>query len=244
MRSTCFKNWMPRPAPSLAPGMRPGMSAMTKFASSSIGDDAEVRHERRERIVGDLRPRARHGADERALAHVRKAEQADVGHHLELERASISAPSSPGSARRGARSYGVAKWMLPRPPFPPRATTVRTFGSVEIEEQLAARLVEDLRADGHADDELLAARCRTVFSAPGLAGFRLECVRVGEVEQRRESRGRSRRRRRRLFRRRRPTGRRTERTSPVETRRTPCRRARRRFALRSYRRISRGEAII
>ena len=38
--------------------------------------------------------------------------------------------SSPGSrpapcARRGARSKGVAKWMLPRPPRPPRVTTTR-----------------------------------------------------------------------------------------------------------------------
>ncbi len=47
--------------------------------------DAEVGRERRERIVGDLRPRRRHRADERALAGVGHAEQADVGQHLELE---------------------------------------------------------------------------------------------------------------------------------------------------------------
>ena len=46
---------------------------------------AEVRRERRERIVRDLRLRARHGANERGLTHVREAEEADVGHHLEIE---------------------------------------------------------------------------------------------------------------------------------------------------------------
>ena len=42
--------------------------------------------ERGERIVGDLRPRARDGADQRRLAGVRQAEQADVGEHAQLER--------------------------------------------------------------------------------------------------------------------------------------------------------------
>ena len=43
--------------------------------------DAEIRRERRERIVGDLGPRGGHRADERALARVRHAEQPDVGEH-------------------------------------------------------------------------------------------------------------------------------------------------------------------
>ena len=61
------------------------MSARTKLCSSATCDDAEVRHERRERVVGDLGPRARDGADEGALADVGEAEQPHVGHDLELE---------------------------------------------------------------------------------------------------------------------------------------------------------------
>ena len=44
-----------------------------------------MRHERRERVVGDARAGRRHRADERRLADVREAEQAGVGEHAELE---------------------------------------------------------------------------------------------------------------------------------------------------------------
>ena len=48
--------------------------------------DAQVRDLGGERIVGDLRPGPRHAAEERALAGVRFADQADVGDHFQLER--------------------------------------------------------------------------------------------------------------------------------------------------------------
>ena len=55
-------------------------------AASFVGaHDAELRRERRERIVGDLGPRGRNRADQRRLAGVGQAEQADVGEHAQLE---------------------------------------------------------------------------------------------------------------------------------------------------------------
>ena len=64
---------------------------------------AEVRHQRGERVVGDARARGRDAADERRLADVRKAEQADVGDQVQLERAAgAPRPSSPGCDLRGA----------------------------------------------------------------------------------------------------------------------------------------------
>ena len=48
--------------------------------------DAQVGSLRGERIVGDFGPGARHAAQERALAGVRFADQADVGDHFQLER--------------------------------------------------------------------------------------------------------------------------------------------------------------
>ena len=48
-------------------------------------DDAEVRLERRERVVGDLRLGRRDHADQRALADVGEADEGDVGHQLQLE---------------------------------------------------------------------------------------------------------------------------------------------------------------
>src|SRR5215211_7260688 len=48
-------------------------------------DDAQVGILGRERIVGDLRPGARHPAEQRALAGVRFADQADVSDYLQLQ---------------------------------------------------------------------------------------------------------------------------------------------------------------
>ena len=48
-------------------------------------DDAEVRHQRRERVVGDLRPGGGQRGDEARLAGAREADERDVGDALELE---------------------------------------------------------------------------------------------------------------------------------------------------------------
>ena len=48
-------------------------------------DDAEVGHERGERVVGDLRPGGTHARDERRLADARHADERRVGHELHLE---------------------------------------------------------------------------------------------------------------------------------------------------------------
>ena len=71
-------------------------------APAGIGaHDAEVRRERRERIVGNLGARGRHGADERALARVGQTEQPDVSEHAELELRAAG-------ARRPRRACAVA----------------------------------------------------------------------------------------------------------------------------------------
>ena len=48
-------------------------------------DHAEIRRQRGERVVGDLRPRRRDARDERRLAGVGKADEPDVGEQLQLE---------------------------------------------------------------------------------------------------------------------------------------------------------------
>ena len=70
---------------SCAPSISPGTSATTKLRSPLERDDAEIRRERGERVVGDLRPRGRDARDQRGLAGVREADQADVGEQLQLE---------------------------------------------------------------------------------------------------------------------------------------------------------------
>ena len=55
VRSVWRRKRCPRPLPSAAPGISPGRSAMTKRPLLVHPDDAERRHERGERVVGDLR---------------------------------------------------------------------------------------------------------------------------------------------------------------------------------------------
>ena len=49
------------------------------------GDDAELRHQRGERVVGDLRPGRGQRRHQRRLARRRKADQPDVGHRPQLQ---------------------------------------------------------------------------------------------------------------------------------------------------------------
>ena len=81
-RSMWPRKRSPSPAPSCAPSIRPGMSAITKL-SWSTAHRAELGLERRERVVGDLRPRARDRRQKGRLAGIRQADQAGVGQQLE-----------------------------------------------------------------------------------------------------------------------------------------------------------------
>ena len=72
-------------------------------------DHAEVRHQRRERVVGDLRPGPAQRGDQAGLAGAREADQADVGDHLELE----PDRRARRRARRAARSRAPCAWRRP-----------------------------------------------------------------------------------------------------------------------------------
>ena len=49
------------------------------------GDDAQVRLERGEGVIGDLGPRGRDARNQRGLAGVRETDQSDIGQQLQLE---------------------------------------------------------------------------------------------------------------------------------------------------------------
>ena len=69
---------------------------------------AEVRLERRERVAGDLRLRAREPRDQRRLAGVRQPDEPDVGQQLEVQLdealLAVAAPSRPAAAPGARRS--------------------------------------------------------------------------------------------------------------------------------------------
>src|SRR5699024_8689566 len=56
-----------------------------RVAGLARGDDAEVGHERREGVVGDLRAGGREHRDERGLAGAREADEGDVRERLQLQ---------------------------------------------------------------------------------------------------------------------------------------------------------------
>ncbi len=150
-------------------------------------DDAEVRRQRRERIVGDLRTGRRDPRDQRGLARRWESRRGRRRRAASARRRScFSSPSSPGSVRRGARFVDETNRALPRPPRPPCATSTRCPSSARSASRrcLVAVLLEDQRADGDRDLEILRrltgpVRALTVLTAAGL-----ELGVVAEVDER------------------------------------------------------------
>ena len=170
VRSRWRRNWWPRPWPRCAPSISPGTSATTKLRSSLEADDAEVRRQRGERVVGDLRPRRGDARDQRRLAGVGEADQADVGEQLQLEPQILdlrpARRAAPCAARGWWRSRSarcpcrrVRPWRRARAGLrrrDRRAACRRVLGVLGI-----AGLLVDERADRHRELEVLAAvrRC-------------------------------------------------------------------------------------
>ncbi len=129
-------------------------------------DGAEMRRERRERVVRDLGRRVRDAAQERRLAGVREAEQRGVADHLEpqMELGRFAVLADLGRARRLAHRRREA------PVAAPAAAAARDhdtrLGVREIGDRHLAVRVEHLRAERDVDDRVLAA---TAGLAPALA---------------------------------------------------------------------------
>ncbi len=149
--------------------------------------DAEVRLERRERVVRDLGLRRADRRDQRRLPRVGEARPAprrpSAGSRA---RATASSPYSPCSAKLGARRAFERNRVLPRPPRPPRAASQVSpwlTRSATISWVLRSRTVVP---SGTVDDEVLAPV--TVTLVPRAVGPRLRlAVRmVPEREQRRD----------------------------------------------------------
>ena len=182
------------------------MSATTNSVVVVEAHDAEVRLERRERVVGDLRLGRRDHADQRALADVREADEGDVGHAASA-RGGASAPRRARPARRtlGARRRLDRNRALPRPPRPPAAASQRSPWFAQVGEHLAVSRSRDDGALGHASPRgrrrvgrAGPCPCRARRCRPAGAGGR------GRRAARRRCGRRPARRRRRCRRRRRP----------------------------------------
>jgi hypothetical protein len=119
--------------------------------------DAEVRLERGERVVRDLRLRRRDPRDQRALARVGKTDQRNVSHELELEvQPALFAVFALLSERRGpavvVEEAGVAT---------PATSAVRGQPAVAVRDQVGQQRAIAIAHDGalgHLHDQVGAAR--------------------------------------------------------------------------------------
>ena len=81
-------------------------------------DDTKVRHQRGERVVGNLGPSPAQGGDQRRLACAREADQTDVGNNLEFQPddqvfAGLTKQGEPGCLALGTRQRRVAQPATP-----------------------------------------------------------------------------------------------------------------------------------
>ena len=104
-----------------------------------------------------------------------------------------SCAGSPSSANAGARRVGVTKWMLPRPPMPPSATTTRSPSCVRsaMSSPVSFVLLEVLahhRAHGHLEHEVLPRRAVHAAAFAVRAALGLEVVLEAVLDERGQAR--------------------------------------------------------
>jgi hypothetical protein len=168
--------------------MMPGMSAMTKLRSGPSEATPRFGHERRERVVGDLRAGRRHGGDERALADVGETDDADVCEELQLEaqialftrRARRGAPWRAIDAAFEARVAEAMKTALRHQQ--PRAVTD------QVADQFLGIGVVDQGALGHSHDEVVGTLADAIRTLSGLAVGGAKQALEAEIDQRVQAR--------------------------------------------------------
>ena len=154
-------------------------------------DDTEVRVQRGEGVVRDLRARRGHRADERRLAGVRQAEQTHIGDHLELELEQPLLAGQPGpELARRAVGAGLELGVAPTALAAARHEQ-RIAGAHEVAQLLAGLRIPHHRADRHRHIEIVAAAAGAVVAAARLARLRLEIALDTEVRERVDALGRA-----------------------------------------------------
>ena len=153
--------------------------------SSPRSSTPEVRLERRERVVGDLRRAAVSAASSVDLPAFGSPTSPTSAISRSSRRSQRSSPGSPFWACLGAWWVAVSKWTLPRPPRPPRATIATCPTRDEVGEQLAGGVVVDRRARRDGQGQVVAGLAVAARARPAAAGRRLEVVLVAEVAERR-----------------------------------------------------------
>ena len=145
------------PRAEAVPGVRaldqPGDVRDDERPISREADDAEIRRQRRERVVGDLRPRRRDARDHRRLAGVRIADEPDVRQQLEVEPQVLLFAGQPGLelARCAVGGGGVSRVAVPAEAALARSAPA---GLRSVRSATCTMLVFLLLVDDRADRDL------------------------------------------------------------------------------------------
>src|SRR5690606_3505554 len=147
-------------------------------------DNAELRMERGEGVVGDLGLGRRHGGEKGGLARVRQADEARVRDQFQAQADRALDRRLPwvGMAWRavgGGLEMRIAKAAIAALEQHDPLTDLG-----EIGEQVFAVLVEHLRADGDLEDDVLALGAGAVLAHAVAAGAGLEMLLVAIVDER------------------------------------------------------------
>ncbi len=176
VRSRCARNFVPSPWPRCAPSISPGTSATTKRTVVAQTHDAEIRRQRRERVVGDLRLRRRNPRDQRALAGVRKTDQADIGEQLQPQpqRARFTSPPGLDAARRAVGGRRERRVAAPAAAAPRDQHAFAGVCEVRERDQVVGGLFVHDRAGRHFEHQVRAVVAGAIRSQPVLPALGLE----------------------------------------------------------------------
>ena len=148
---------------------------------------AELRMQRGERVVGDLRLGRADRGEERGLAGIGQADQAGIGDQLQAQAdgALLAGLAGIGAARRlVGRGFEISVAEAAIAALHQRDALA---DAREIGEQSFAVLLVDLRADRHLEHHVLAVGAVHVLAHAVAAGLGLEVLLVAVIDQRVEA---------------------------------------------------------
>ena len=145
--------------------------------------DAQVRGERRERVVRDLRPGRGHGRDQRGLACVGEANQARVGHGLQFQDQGVLGARFAAQGESGGPAPRRGKGRVAEPAPAALRGHEPGPGADQVGEHLAVRRL-DHGAVGDGHDQVRPVGAAAVRSRALLAVARAAHRPAVQVEQR------------------------------------------------------------
>src|SRR5438876_952127 len=150
--------------------------------------DAQIRGERRERVVGDLRTSARERGEERRLPRVRQAREAHIGEKLQLEvdLPALALAAVLGDARGASRARRETRVAFSTGSAARHDELLAGCG--EVRDRLACRAIDHERSWWDVEHPIRTGPSAAVAASARLAGGRVDLLCEAKVGERPELR--------------------------------------------------------